>query len=58
MLGRRDNQVFFQGTCATANSYYFDDHGDVPFRAGPTLEVAWRSAPLRPRRLQVHEGPG
>ena len=44
MLGRRHNQVFFQGTCANANSYYFDRHGDVPFRASPTLEVAWRSA--------------
>jgi hypothetical protein len=44
MLGRRDRQVFFSGTCANANSYYFDDHGDAPFRASPTLEVAWRSA--------------
>jgi cation diffusion facilitator CzcD-associated flavoprotein CzcO len=44
MLGRRHNQVFFQGACAGANSYYFDRHGDVPFRASPTLEVAWRSA--------------
>ncbi len=44
MLGRRDRQVFFSGTCATANSYYFDSHGDAPFRASPTLEVAWRSA--------------
>ena len=44
MLGRRHNQVFFQGACANANSYYFDRHGDVPFRASPTLEVAWRSA--------------
>ncbi|HEX7293407.1 MAG TPA: NAD(P)/FAD-dependent oxidoreductase [Solirubrobacterales bacterium] len=44
MLGRRGRQVFFSGTCATANSYYFDEHGDAPFRASPTLEVAWRSA--------------
>ena len=44
MLSRRDRQVFFSGTCATANSYYFDSHGDAPFRASPTLEVAWRSA--------------
>jgi cation diffusion facilitator CzcD-associated flavoprotein CzcO len=44
MLGRRRNQIFFRGTCAGANSYYFDRHGDVPFRASPTLEVAWRSA--------------
>ena len=44
MLGRRHRQVFFRGSCATANSYYFDEHGDVPFRASPTLEVMWRSA--------------
>jgi cation diffusion facilitator CzcD-associated flavoprotein CzcO len=44
MLARRHNQVFFQGGCEAANSYYFDAHGDVPFRASPTLEAAWRSA--------------
>jgi hypothetical protein len=44
MLGRRHRQVFFQGTCGTANSYYFDAHGDVPFRASTTLEARWRSA--------------
>ncbi len=44
MLGRRHNQIFFRDACANANSYYFDRHGDVPFRASPTIEVAWRSA--------------
>ncbi len=44
MLGRRHRQVFFSGTCGTANSYYFDAHGDAPFRASTTPEVAWRSA--------------
>jgi cation diffusion facilitator CzcD-associated flavoprotein CzcO len=44
MLSRRHNQIFFRGSCANANSYYFDRHGDVPFRASPTPEVAWRSA--------------
>ncbi len=44
VLARRDNQVFFQGSCATANSYYFDKHGDAPFRPSLTLEAAWRSA--------------
>ncbi|HET7052343.1 MAG TPA: NAD(P)/FAD-dependent oxidoreductase [Solirubrobacterales bacterium] len=43
MLGRRDRQVFFSGTCGTANSYYFDAHGDAPFRPASTLEAAWRS---------------
>jgi cation diffusion facilitator CzcD-associated flavoprotein CzcO len=44
MLGRRDRQVFFSGRCGAANSYYFDEHGDVPFRASTTPEVMWRSA--------------
>ena len=44
MLGRRHRQIFFQGSCSTANSYYFDAHGDAPFRAATTLEVMWRSA--------------
>lgn len=44
MLSRRGRQVFFQDSCATANSYYFDRHGDAPFRSASTVEVAWRSA--------------
>ncbi|GAA1459683.1 flavin-containing monooxygenase [Williamsia maris] len=43
VLGRRKNQVFFQGGCGNANSYYFDVHGDVPFRPSPTLETMWAS---------------
>ncbi|MFE0021425.1 flavin-containing monooxygenase [Amycolatopsis sp. NPDC059021] len=39
MLGRRRHQVFYKDSCALANSYYFDEHGDVPFRASPTLET-------------------
>ena len=27
-----------------ANSYYFDPHGDVPFRPSPSIEVSLRSA--------------
>ena len=44
VLSRRHNQVFFQGACGNANSYYFDKHGDAPFRPSLTLEAAWRSA--------------
>lgn len=44
VLARRGNQIFFTGSCATSNSYYFDSHGDVPFRPSLTLEAAWRSA--------------
>jgi len=43
MLGRRQHQVFFQPSCTTANSYYFDANGDVPFRPSPTLETMWTS---------------
>jgi len=44
MLARRRGQIFWQDSCSTANSYYFDQHGDVPFRASPTLETVWRGA--------------
>ena len=44
MLARRSWQVLEQPSCALANSYYFDKHGDRPFRSSPTLEVNWRSA--------------
>lgn len=44
MLSRRRHQIFWQDSCATANSYYFDAHGDVPFRPSPTLETQLRSA--------------
>src|SRR4051812_30257232 len=43
-LARRHNQIFFQDGCAAANSYYFDRHGDVPFRPATSLETSWRSA--------------
>lgn len=43
MLKRRHRQVFWQPSCATANSYYFDKHGDVPLRPTTTLESFWRS---------------
>ena len=44
MLARRRHQVFWQDTCTVANSYYFNQHGDVPLRPASTLEAAWRSA--------------
>jgi cation diffusion facilitator CzcD-associated flavoprotein CzcO len=43
MLGRRRRQVFYNNNCAGANSYYFDKHGDVPFRAATSLEAYWQS---------------
>lgn len=44
MLARRGRQVFFRDSCASANSYYFDPRGDVPFRSATTPETVWRSA--------------
>lgn len=35
--------MFFNNGCASANSYYFDKHGDVPFRPATSLEAHWRS---------------
>jgi cation diffusion facilitator CzcD-associated flavoprotein CzcO len=43
MLARRGNQIFWQDSCSVANSYYFDEHGDAPFRPSPSLETIWRS---------------
>ena len=43
MLARRHNQIFFRDTCSLANSYYFDEHGDVPFRASASVETIWRA---------------
>ncbi|ORX01113.1 flavin-containing monooxygenase [Mycolicibacillus trivialis] len=47
MMRRRSSQIFWQDTCAAANSYYFDKHGDVPLRPATSLEVAWRSRTFR-----------
>jgi hypothetical protein len=44
MMSRRSSQIVWQDSCSLANSYYFDKHGDVPFRPSSTLETAWRSA--------------
>ena len=43
MIRRRRHQIFWQDSCAQANSYYFDNNGDVPLRPTTTLETAWRS---------------
>jgi cation diffusion facilitator CzcD-associated flavoprotein CzcO len=43
MMRKRHTQIFWQDSCALANSYYFDSHGDVPLRRASTLETMWRS---------------
>jgi hypothetical protein len=35
--------MFWQDSCAQANSYYFDSHGDVALRPASTLEAYWHS---------------
>lgn len=43
MMRKRHRQIFWQDSCADANSYYFDKHGDVPLRPATTLEADLRS---------------
>lgn len=43
MLGKRHRQIFWQDSCQSANSYYFDRNGDVPLRPTSTPEAIWRS---------------
>ena len=43
MLRRRGRQVFWEPSCSLANSYYFDEHGDVPLRPVSTFETMWRA---------------
>jgi cation diffusion facilitator CzcD-associated flavoprotein CzcO len=43
MLSRRHRQVFTEPSCQVANSYYFDENGDTPFRASTTIETMWRA---------------
>jgi cation diffusion facilitator CzcD-associated flavoprotein CzcO len=40
-LGR---SLWSVGSCATANSYYFDHHGDTPFLRPTSSRQAWRAA--------------
>ncbi|MGB0971666.1 MAG: NAD(P)/FAD-dependent oxidoreductase, partial [Mycobacterium sp.] len=43
MMSKRHRQIFWQNSCQLANSYYFDQHGDVPLRPATTFEAYWRS---------------
>ncbi|MBS9532197.1 NAD(P)/FAD-dependent oxidoreductase [Mycobacterium sp. M1] len=43
MMRKRHRQVFWQDSCRSANSYYFDRNGDVPLRPATTVEAYWRS---------------
>ncbi|MBO2449572.1 NAD(P)/FAD-dependent oxidoreductase [Actinomadura barringtoniae] len=39
---RMPDTVFLNGNCATANSYYFDEHGDAPWQRPSTVIAARR----------------
>ncbi len=55
MKARSGSQVFFNNSCGSANSYYFDKHGDVPFRPATSIEAHWRSMsfPLKDYRFSA-----
>lgn len=60
VLRRQQNTVFFNNGCATANSYYFDAHGDAPFlRPSSGVELWWDSwrFPLRHYRFTALPDP-
>jgi cation diffusion facilitator CzcD-associated flavoprotein CzcO len=41
---RLEKSLWFNSNCATANSYYFDHHGDVPYMRPTSAREARRSA--------------
>ncbi len=56
MLKRRGRQIFWQQSCGLANSYYFDDHGDVPLAGGADDRDDLAQPPLPARRLPARVG--
>ncbi len=44
IMRRMSGSLWFSSNCATANSYYFDHHGDVPFLRPTTGRQAGRAA--------------
>lgn len=55
ILRRQKDTVFFNNNCGSANSYYFDKHGDAPFlRPSGGLEMWWHSRhfPLKDYRFK------
>jgi cation diffusion facilitator CzcD-associated flavoprotein CzcO len=57
---RMSRSLWFSSNCATANSYYFDHHGDVPFlrpTSGRQAHRASRSFPLDDYDYATAAGP-
>jgi hypothetical protein len=52
---RMERSLWFTSNCTTANSYYFDHHGDVPFlrpTSGRQAQHASRNFPLEDYRYR------
>lgn len=43
-VDRLSRSLWHTGSCATANSYYYDHHGDTPFLRPTSSEQAWHAA--------------
>ncbi len=54
-LGR---SLWSLGSCATANSYYFDHHGDTPFLRPTSSREAWHAARTFPLDDYSYRTPG
>ena len=57
---RMSHSLWFQSNCATANSYYFDHHGDVPFlrpTSGRQAHRASKTFPLDDYSYATAAGP-
>jgi cation diffusion facilitator CzcD-associated flavoprotein CzcO len=58
---RLSRSLWQVGACATANSYYFDHHGDTPFLRPTSSRQAWHAArtfPLDDYRFAALDGEG
>jgi cation diffusion facilitator CzcD-associated flavoprotein CzcO len=52
---RLRRSLWHTGACETANSYYFDHHGDTPFLRPTSSRQAWRAARTFPLEDYVYE---
>jgi hypothetical protein len=43
-VDRLGRSLWRTGSCQTANSYYFDQHGDTPFLRPTSARQAWQAA--------------
>jgi hypothetical protein len=43
-VSRLSRSLWHSGSCETANSYYYDHHGDTPFLRPTSSKQAWRAA--------------